>query len=86
MNKKMASERLRQIPFSEELENAIENDAIRCDRSFSRQVVAVLKAHYKIGNSSITADLQMVGEIDTKGEESKVIQISSEKITRKKSL
>lgn len=59
----MPEEKSKLIPFSRQLEDAIEADAARCERSFVRQVVAVLKAHYDIDAEISRARLQIVGEL-----------------------
>ena len=58
------SEKSKLIPFSTELEKAIEADAKRCERSFVRQVVAVLKTYYEVESVEVNQQrLEFVGEL-----------------------
>ncbi|MBX7173909.1 MAG: hypothetical protein K1X72_23265 [Pyrinomonadaceae bacterium] len=64
----MAEEKSKLIPFTKELEAAIEVDAKRCERSFVRQVVAVLKAYYSVENVELNKKaLATVGDRSPKG-------------------
>lgn len=49
----MAEEKAKLILFTKELEEVIEADAKRCQRSFVRQVVAVLMTYYNIEDVEI---------------------------------
>ncbi len=65
----MAEEKNKLIPFSEELETVVQEDADRCRRSFVRQVEAVLMAHYGIGDVEVNKPtLEILGEILPQGE------------------
>lgn len=60
----MAEEKSKLIPFSRELEQAIEADAARCRRSFVRQVEAVLMTYYRIQDVEISKQsLEFIGEL-----------------------
>lgn len=63
----MSEEKSKLIPFTKELEEAIEADAKRCERSFVRQVVAVLKAYYEVDNVELKSDkLEIIGKLAPK--------------------
>lgn len=60
----MAAEKSKLIPFSKELEAAIDADAKRCRRSFVRQVEVVLMTYYGIGDVEVSkAKLEMLGNL-----------------------
>lgn len=66
----MKNSKQKLIPFTEELEKAIEQDAIRCRRSFVRQVEAVLMTYYNIADVEINKEqLEMVGELLPSGKQ-----------------
>ena len=85
----MAEEKAKLIPFTPELEEAIEADAKRCQRSFVRQVVAVLMTYYGVEDVEINTQKikalsgQMLGEIKPKSD--KTIQLIKNKSKRKAS-
>lgn len=61
------SEKQKLIPFSEELEKAIEEDARRCRRSFTRQVEAILMTYYGIEDVEIDrSSLKSISELSQK--------------------
>ncbi|MDQ3179154.1 MAG: hypothetical protein M3Q33_01405 [Acidobacteriota bacterium] len=73
------------IPFTEELEKAIEEDAERCRRSFVRQVEAVLMTYYNIEDVEVDRErFEFVGELLPKGNKTiKVLENPTTKGKRK---
>lgn len=64
MAKEEKDEKVKLIPFTRELEEAIEADAKRCRRSFVRQVEAVLTTYYGIDNVEVDRQrLEILGEL-----------------------
>lgn len=64
MAKEEKDEKVKLIPFTRELEEAIEADAKRCRRSFVRQVEAVLTTYYRIDDVEVDHQrLEMLGEL-----------------------
>jgi len=64
MAKDEKDEKVKLIPFTKELEEAIEADAKRCRRSFVRQVEAVLMTYYGIDDVEVDRQrLEIVGEL-----------------------
>ena len=64
MAKDEKDEKVKLIPFSPRLEEAIEADAKRCRRSFVRQVEAVLMTYYGIDDVEVDRQrLEIVGEL-----------------------
>jgi len=64
MAKDEKDEKVKLIPFSKELEEAIEADAKRCRRSFVRQVEAVLTTYYRIDDVEVDRQrLEILGEL-----------------------
>ena len=60
----MSDSKQKLIPFSPTLEQAIQEDADRCKRSFIRQVEAVLMTYYGIEDVEIDRSrLEMIGEL-----------------------
>ena len=58
------AEKNKLIPFSEELETAIQQDADRCRRPFVRQVEAILLTYYGLEDVELKAEsLEMIGEL-----------------------
>ncbi len=63
-------EKVKLIPFTRRLEEAIETDARRCRRSFVRQVEAVLMTYYGIDDVEVDrAPLEFIGELSPKGKQ-----------------
>ncbi len=70
MAKEEKDEKVKLIPFSPRLEEAIEADAKRCRRSFVRQVEAVLTTYYGIDDVEVDrAPLEFIGELAPKGKQ-----------------
>ncbi len=70
MAKEEKDEKVKLIPFTRELEEAIEADAKRCRRSFVRQVEAVLTTYYGIDNVEVDRQrLEILGELATHSKE-----------------
>ena len=64
MAKEEKDEKVKLIPFTRELEEAIEADAKRCRRSFVRQVEAVLMTYYGIDDVEVDRQrLEILGEL-----------------------
>ncbi len=64
MAKEEKDEKVKLIPFSPRLEEAIEADAKRCRRSFVRQVEAVLTTYYGIDDVEVDRQrLEILGEL-----------------------
>lgn len=82
----MTEEKVKLIPFTKELEDKIEADAKRCQRSFVRQVVAVLAAYYETGDVEINREkLIILGELAGKsGKKTKIIEAETGKKKKKK--
>ena len=81
----MANEKQKLIPFTEELEKAIEEDAARCRRAFARQVEAVLMTYYNIEDVEVDRErFEIVGELLPKGKKrTEVLENSPTKEKRK---
>ncbi|MCA1623356.1 MAG: hypothetical protein LC768_13160 [Acidobacteria bacterium] len=64
MAKDEKDEKVKLIPFTRRLEEAIEVDARRCRRSFVRQVEAVLMTYYGIDDVEVDRQqLEFIGEL-----------------------
>ncbi len=64
MAKDEKDEKVKLIPFTRRLEEAIEEDARRCRRSFVRQVEAVLMTYYGIDDVEVDRQrLEFIGEL-----------------------
>ncbi len=84
MAKEEKDEKVKLIPFTKELEEAIETDARRCRRSFVRQVEAVLMTYYGIDDVEVDrAPLEFIGELAPKGKQ-KMKMITANAATEKK--
>ncbi len=82
----MKNSKQKLIPFTEELEKAIEKDAGRCRRSFVRQVEAVLMTYYNIADVEVDrTPLEILGELNaTSKKKTPVVEITSKKSKKKK--
>lgn len=61
------AEKQKLIPFSPELEKAVEEDAARCRRPFVRQVEAVLLTYYGLENVELDkSSLERTAEVEKK--------------------
>ncbi len=80
------AEKNKLIPFSEELEAAIEADAARCRRPFVRQVEAVLLTYYGLEDVGLNNDrLEILGKADTRTKlERPLLEIGEKKEKPKK--
>lgn len=84
MAKDEKDEKVKLIPFTRRLEDAIETDARRCRRSFVRQVEAVLMTYYGIDDVEVDrAPLEFIGELAPKGKQ-KMKMITANAATEKK--
>ena len=79
------AEKNKLIPFSPELEKAIEDDAARCRRPFVRQVEAVLLTYYGLENVELER-VEKIGEL-AKSSKRKIplIEAGTPKASKKKS-
>lgn len=83
----MAEEKVKLIPFTKELEEVIEADAKRCQRSFVRQVVAVLMTYYNVNNVEVDRErITILGELAPKSKtKTRFIDLEDKSTKKKKS-